>query len=413
MAVDPERWPPWRDRVVRTTRRLTDGYATQESASAGETYDIFLERLDVIRSAAAERGVRLRDALDAQGLAWTIAGDFSSPSWSPDVQRAYTEWKAGRSKSGPEAAEVQPEAPLGRGETEPSASVVAASIDDLADRLSLAIDDTPWLQETIELLLEKRQLILQGPPGTGKTFVAREIAWFLAGGRERVQLVQFHPGYSYEDFVAGLRPDPHEPTRFTVVPGPLLRMADRARQEPEERFVLIIDELNRGNVPAVFGELYFLLEYRDEHATLTYGGPPFSLPPNLFFIATMNTADRSITSLDAALRRRFYVRDLEPGAPPLDGIMRRYLAERAPAFAWLADLVDQANEVIGDRDQAIGPSHFLRPDISEVSARRAWEHAVIPTLRELFWSQPARLEPLQFDALKAKVTQTSADTAPD
>lgn len=140
---------------------------------------------------------------------------------------------------------------------------------------------------------------------------------------------------------------------------------------------------------------------------------PFSLPPNLFFIATMNTADRSITSLDAALRRRFYVRDLEPGAPPLDGIMRRYLAERAPAFAWLADLVDQANEVIGDRDQAIGPSHFLRPDISEVSARRAWEHAVIPTLRELFWSQPARLEPLQFDALKAKVTQTSADTAPD
>ncbi|MCB1302518.1 MAG: hypothetical protein KDB28_15030, partial [Tetrasphaera sp.] len=162
-----------------------------------------------------------------------------------------------------------------------------------------------------------------------------------------------------------------------------------------------------------FGELYFLLEYPDEGATLTYERAPFALPENLFFIATMNTADRSITALDAALRRRFYVRDLEPGAAPLDGILRRYLTDRSPSLLWLADLLDQANEIVNDRDQAIGPSHFLQREISELSARRAWEHAVIPTLRELFWSQPARLEPLQFDTLKAKVTQTSADAAPD
>ena len=154
-----------------------------------------------------------------------------------------------------------------------------------------------------------------GPSRQGKTYVARQLAEFLAGDPERVTLTQFHPGTSYEDFIQGLRPDPENPTSFRVVDGPLLRIAKEARAHPEDTYVLLVDEINRGNVPAVFGELYYLLEYRDQEVTLTYG-QDFSLPGNLFLIGTMNTADRSITALDSALRRRFYVRDLQPGETP-------------------------------------------------------------------------------------------------
>lgn len=110
------------------------------------------------------------------------------------------------------------------------------------------------------------------------------------------------------------------------MPGPLTQLAEQARANPAETYVLLIDEINRANVPAVFGELYYLLEYRDDAITMTYGGEAFSLPENLLIIGTMNTADRSITALDSAMRRRFYVRDLRPGDVPLDGIVRGYLA---------------------------------------------------------------------------------------
>ena len=124
--------------------------------------------------------------------------------------------------------------------------------------------------------------------------------------------------------------------------------------------MLVIDELNRGNVAKVFGELYFLLEYRDEAIRLQYGGEPFRLPRNLLFICTMNTADRSIALMDAALRRRFYFAPFFPNEPPIEGLLRRWLDEHAPGMAeHVAGLVDRANELL-DRDAAIGPSYFMR-----------------------------------------------------
>ena len=169
--------------------------------------------------------------------------------------------------------------------------------------------------ETIDTLLdEKKQVIFQGPPGTGKTYVAQALAEHLAGSRERVTLVQFHPSYSYEDFVQGYRPTLNENGQpaFVLRDGPLLRAADRARNDPTNRHYLIIDEINRGNIANVFGELYFLLEYRDKEINLQYDDEPFSLPDNLFVIGTMNTADRSIALVDLALRRRFYFVEFHP-----------------------------------------------------------------------------------------------------
>src|SRR5262249_4897185 len=149
------------------------------------------------------------------------------------------------------------------------------------------------------------------------------------------EIVQFHPSYSYEDFVQGYRPRLVEgEPGFELVSGPLMRLAKRAEAERDKIFVLVIDELNRGNVARVFGELYFLLEYRGERIRLQYGedgaeGPDedgrFGLPQNLWFIATMNTADRSIALMDGALRRRFYFVDYFPDQVPIESLLERWL----------------------------------------------------------------------------------------
>ncbi len=406
MSLAPEEFPPWRDAPWKVTQRLTDGYHPQEAATCGEYYLLFFERLDLINHQAADAGLRVRDRLDAQGIAWAVASYSSEhlDGWPEAEFRAFEAWRSGRQPSvdpPPDAVETPPqtlEAPVAPPPT----------LEDLATLLWFADEDVDWLEETIDLLKTKRQLILQGPPGTGKTYIGRAIAQFVTGSSNRVAMVQFHPTFSYEDFIAGIRPDPRDPTAFTLVDGPLLRIADAARRDPENTHVLFIDEINRANIPAVFGELYFLLEYRGQAAHMTYGGPPFSLPDNLLLIGTMNTADRSITALDSAMRRRFFIRELRPGEQPLSGILRRYLSESAPALVWLADLLDLANERIEDADQAVGPSHFMG-EVSEQSARRSWHNIVLPGLRELFYHQQARLADLDFEVLKAEVTGADAD----
>ena len=141
--------------------------------------------------------------------------------------------------------------------------------------------DLDFLSEIWALLEDKRQIIFQGPPGTGKTYVAQRLAEHLAGSSDRVTIVQFHPSYAYEDFVQGFRPTLDEEGRagFVLTDGPLLTAANHARCEPDERHFLIIDEINRGNLAKVFGELYFLLEYRDKMIRLQSGqGREVGLP---------------------------------------------------------------------------------------------------------------------------------------
>ena len=265
-----------------------------------------------------------------------------------------------------------------------------------------------FLQNVAMLLRDKKQVIFQGLPGTGKTYVAQELAETLAGSKDRVTLVQFHPSYSYEDFVQGYRPtmSAQGGAGFHIRNGPLLRVAERARAEGGANHYLVIDEINRGNLAKVFGELYYLLEYRDREMRLQYSEKPFSLPDNLHIIGTMNTADRSIALVDLALRRRFYFVEFHPDRPPIRGLLRRYLRDRFPDMEWVADLVDRANdELKGDRHAAIGPSYFLRENIDEEDVERAWEHSVLPYIEErLFGYDSSRLDDFTLEKLLEGLT---------
>ena len=266
--------------------------------------------------------------------------------------------------------------------------------------------DPADLEEIIIDLEDKRQMIFHGPPGTGKTFVAKRIAaeYERAGGG--AEIVQFHPSYAYEDFVEGYRPTLRDgQAGFELRQGPLRRLAERAAANPRDQFVMVIDELNRGNVAKVFGELYFLLEYRDEGIRLQYGDERFALPENLLFICTMNTADRSIALVDAALRRRFWFHGFFPDEPPIEGLLRRWLAEHQPGAEWVADLVDRANEHLGDRDAAIGPSYFMSDsaELDDDRVRRIWQRAVRPYVEEQCYGEEDKLRSLEYDRLRREL----------
>jgi len=265
----------------------------------------------------------------------------------------------------------------------------------LADELCL---DVGWFERFEELLRDKGQVVLYGPPGTGKTFIAKHFARSLAGAEERVRVVQFHPAYTYEDFVEGYRP--REGAGFGLVAGPLRELAEAAADDGENPYLLIVDEFNRGNLPKILGELYLLLEYRDEAVRLLYSRESFSLPRNLFLIGTMNTADRSIALVDAALRRRFHFLALYPDRWPIEGLLGRWLAKRGSGPRWLAAVVELANRKLADRDFAIGPAHFMRPDLDEHRIGLIWEHSVIPYLEEHFFDERSRVEAFALERLR-------------
>ena len=269
-----------------------------------------------------------------------------------------------------------------------------------AEKLHLTVGS---LKEINALLEEKQQVIFQGPPGTGKTYVAQKLAQHISGSKERVELVQFHPSYAYEDFVQGYRPGRIDGRPgFDLRDGPLLQAARRAQDEPDAKHFLVIDEINRGNLAKVFGELYFLLEYRNREITLQYSDKPFRLPPNLYIIGTMNTADRSIALVDLALRRRFYFVEFHPDEEPVKGLLRRYLTDNAPGVEWIASVVDRANAKLrDDRHTAIGPNYFMKPDLDEDAVRRIWKYSVLPYIEErLFGQGEDRLADFKLDTLR-------------
>lgn len=264
----------------------------------------------------------------------------------------------------------------------------------LADKLMLPL---PWLRETVDLLNDKRQIVFYGPPGTGKTYLAQELCKALvetAGGEYEV--VQFHPSYAYEDFFEGLRPrlqqDDSGTVAFDLVHGPLRRVAARAAENPTSPFALIIDEINRANLAKVFGELYFLLEYRGTSVALQYSDEAFSLPRNLFIIGTMNTADRSIALVDAAMRRRFYFQGLFPTRPPIAGLLGRWL-ERNDLPIEAAELLAELNKMIGDADFTIGPSYLMSRRVAEPGGLdRIWRTAILPLLAEHYFGEGRDIE---------------------
>ena len=268
--------------------------------------------------------------------------------------------------------------------------------------------DRAWLQECIDLLRDRPQMIFYGPPGTGKTFIAQALARHLAG--DNVRLVQFHPAYSYEDFFEGYRPV--DGGGFALKPGPLRKAVEVARENPSVPYVLIIDEINRGNLAKIFGELYFLLEYRNENVDLLYATDDdigFTLPENVFLIGTMNTADRSIALVDAAMRRRFAFVSLHPSEPPTDQVLRRWLAASG-LDAGVADLLDELNRQIEDADFKIGPSYFMRPGVhADGGLERMWRTAILPLLEEHHYGDGTDVRGRYgLAAIRARVTARSA-----
>ena len=292
----------------------------------------------------------------------------------------------------------------------PNGNKVKPSFESLATRLHLP---ATFLEEIKTLLKEKRQVVFQGPPGTGKTYVAQKLAEHLAGSKDRVTLVQFHPSYAYEDFVQGYRPSLGRGTaRFELKDGPLLQAARRAKEDSNGDHFLVIDEINRGNLAKVFGELYFLLEYRNEAMRLQYQADrEFSLPENLYIIGTMNTADRSIALVDLALRRRFYFVEFHPDDEPIKGLLRKWLQEKAPEVGWVADVIDLVNKKLeDDRHVAIGPSYFMGTDekgkavvTDETSVRRIWKHSVLPYIEEHLFGNLDGMDEWDLDKLMQQV----------
>lgn len=370
MGLDEERYPPFRIRVFKKACVHTGYKLPENDMDEAALYEHFLGFLNYFGEELGKHDVQLDHLLDAQGMVWQLKNELPRLGIQP----------------------VKPK-----------------SLNLLADELLLSQD---FLEKICALLDDKQQVIFQGPPGTGKTYVARELAKHLSEPAGRVTLVQFHPSYAYEDFVRGFRPKIMESGQsgFSLQDGPLLRAAKMAREEPGAKHYLLIDEINRGNLAKVFGELYFLLEYRDERIHMQYqeeNEDDFSLPENLYIIGTMNTADRSIALVDLALRRRFYFVEFHPDEDPVRSVLRKWLKQnKLENMVWVTGVVDQANELLkDDRHAAIGPSYFMKEDLEEEDVRRIWKHSVIPYIEERLFGIDVSLDAFDMDNLKEQAIQ--------
>jgi MoxR-like ATPase len=258
-------------------------------------------------------------------------------------------------------------------------------------------------------LKRKQHLIFQGPPGTGKTYVAERLARVLISGSTGiVETVQFHPSYGYEDFMHGIRPVVEEGRmRFERMPGRFLQFCKVASRRLEESTgedgapcVLIIDEINRANLSRVFGELMYLLEYREKAIPLAGENKAFSIPENVYIIGTMNTADRSIALVDHALRRRFSFIHLQPDYD----VLRSHLEKHHLDADSLIKALRAVNTAIGDRNYEIGISFFLKDGGALASTLKdVWEGEIEPYLEEYFYDQTAKLEPLRWKTLRSGI----------
>ena len=416
MGDDPTQYPMYRYSSLKAAYKLT-GYpsAPNDSPDAWTRYEHALNFYDEFITQASYRGLQVRDPLDAQSLVWCVtqyAPEYMPEDWPVDVKDKLIAYRRGNGTEDSDSGQLTDEE-SGRedldGENEitlPVEPVLPYSLDDI-------VEDGCFLEKErlatiLERLQSKKNVILQGPPGTGKTWLAKRLAFALIGHKSesRVRPFQFHPNLSYEDFVRGWRPGVD--ARLNLVDGPFLRVIADAMADPSNDYVVVIEEINRGNPAQIFGEMLTLLEADKrtpaDALTLSYSKSPqerVHIPPNLYVIGTMNLADRSLALVDLALRRRFAFIDLEPtfGSRWRNWVSEQYGID--PEF--LTDVEHRLatlNQAIAD-DPSLGSQFRVGQSVvtptpsSPTESPREWFRQVVeteigPLLDEYWFDDPAR-----------------------
>ena len=254
-------------------------------------------------------------------------------------------------------------------------------------------------QTLTDLIRRKKNVILEGAPGVGKTYCAKRIAYSMMGVKDpnRVSIVQFHQSYSYEDFIMGLRPS--EAGKFELRKGIFYNFCKDAEVDSDNDYFFIIDEINRGNLSKIFGELFMLLEgdKRGVEIQLLYSDEKFLVPSNVYIIGTMNTADRSLAMMDYALRRRFGFFDLVP-AFESEGFMAYRNGLSNPKFDRLISRVESLNtEIAADNSLGegfcIGHSYFCNlKSVDDMDLNRIVEFELVPLLKEYWFDEPQKVK---------------------
>ena len=276
-----------------------------------------------------------------------------------------------------------------------TASIDAYSKSDFLDEVYMT---EKRYENLVAVLRNKKNIILQGAPGVGKTFAARRLAWSMMGEKDdsRIDFVQFHQNYSYEDFMMGYKP---VEDGFELKYGIFYRFCQRAANQPDKEFFFIIDEINRGNMSKIFGELLMLIEkdYRGTKATMAYNGLSFSVPKNLYIIGMMNTADRSLAMIDYALRRRFSFFEMEPGFDSEGFIQYQNGLNNETLNELVSKVKDLNREIALDKSLGkgfcIGHSYFCGRDI----CTDEWLHSIVdydilPMLSEYWFDDANKLQ---------------------
>lgn len=251
----------------------------------------------------------------------------------------------------------------------------------------------------VKILENKKNLILQGAPGVGKTFVAKRLAYSIMGEKDidRVMMVQFHQSYSYEDFIMGYRPTN---SGFELKTGAFYNFCKKAENDEKNKYFFIIDEINRGNLSKIFGELFMLIENdkRGLSIQLLYSDENFSVPKNIYIIGMMNTADRSLAMLDYALRRRFSFYDIKPGFVT-DGFIKYRNSLKNDKFNRLIECVKSLNDIISSDESlgdgfCIGHSYLCnlsKDKIDDKVLSGIVEYELIPLLKEYWFDEPSKV----------------------